>query len=305
MTTQQPDHMKSFLPTVPGTNSARVHVYTLGWNVERMAPYFLRHYGMFADKIYFYDNGSTDSTTAIVKNYPRTEVIPFDTNNEDNELRKMELRNHVYKQSRGVADFVIVVDIDEFLYHPSITMLLTRYKQEGVTFPQVQGYSMVAFRFPRVNDQIYSVVKWGVPAASSNKRCMFHPSIEINYGPGSHTCNPRGMLVESRAPELKPLHFNHVGYGTVVARYRAYRQRRSAVNRQRGWSYHYFYNSQRVAHNFVIMRLSSVNVIDGTGVGCLERLLRTVFERVRTVRSCSRRFLSRMRRCTEPSRSRG
>lgn len=52
----------------------RIHVYTICWNEERFLPYFLRHYGAFAEEITVFDNGSDDNSVAIARAFPNTRV---------------------------------------------------------------------------------------------------------------------------------------------------------------------------------------------------------------------------------------
>ena len=53
------------------------------------------------------------------KKSPRyaTEVIPYSTGGKINDFKYLEIKNNAWKKSRGKADWVIVVDMDEFLYH--------------------------------------------------------------------------------------------------------------------------------------------------------------------------------------------
>src|SRR5690606_2040831 len=114
----------------------RVHVYTVCWNEAKFLPYFLAHYAQFADRIFVYDNGSTDRSPDIVRAHPKAELRQFDSGGTFDDLSNINVKNNAYKESRGQADFVIVVDADELIYHPAIRELLQRYKEEGITFPK-------------------------------------------------------------------------------------------------------------------------------------------------------------------------
>ena len=63
--------------------------------------------------------------------------------------------NQCWKQSRDVADWVIVTDVDEHLYHPQGTEYLARCAVEGVTLIPALGYQMISAIVPR-RDRTYA-----------------------------------------------------------------------------------------------------------------------------------------------------
>lgn len=221
------------------TAAPRIHAYTICWNVEGILPYFLRHYSGFCDQIVFYDNMSTDGTREIIRGCSKAVLVDFDTTGQIDEQHYLRIKNHAYKQSRGVADFVIVADIDEFLYHPRLGDVLTKYKTEGVTLPRVDGYNMVSLLHPRQNGDLIKLVKRGRYSPQYSKRCVFDPQLEINYLPGAHRCEPVGTVVESQDASLKLLHYHYLGCASVISRYRAYRERLSAANRRLPYAVQY------------------------------------------------------------------
>src|SRR6516165_10860911 len=120
-----------------------IHLYALAWNEEVIMPYFLRYYSDFCDKIVIYDNESTDKTVEIVNSFPNTEIRSWNSNNQIDDHLYLRVKNNCYKESRGIADWVIVGDADEFLFHPNLKERLEYYKEAGITLPKVTGYDMV------------------------------------------------------------------------------------------------------------------------------------------------------------------
>ncbi len=122
---------------------------------------------------------------------------------------------------------VIVVDIDEFVYHPFLIDLLRDYKASGVTLPKIKGYNMVSERFPEGHEAILRAVRHGVPddvdmdgyLNAYGKRCVFHPSIDINCDPGCHECSPQGEVRESETAEIKLLHYKYLGLDYTLKRF--------------------------------------------------------------------------------------
>ncbi len=94
-----------------------VHVHVLCWNEEVLIPYFLDHYS-FADKIILYDHESDDNSLDLLSD--NVEVKTYSTGGEIRDDIWIDIKNNCWKTSRGEADFVIVCDMDEFLYHPNM-----------------------------------------------------------------------------------------------------------------------------------------------------------------------------------------
>jgi hypothetical protein len=112
----------------------KIRIYTVCWNESAMLPHFLRHY-QFADKIVVYDHHSTDDSAAIIWRFPNTILHTLHCPDEIHESQLLRVKNNIYKECRGQADFVIVVDADEFVYHPFLMDLMADYKAEGITLP--------------------------------------------------------------------------------------------------------------------------------------------------------------------------
>jgi len=216
-----------------------IHLYTVCWNVEGLLPYFIRHYEPLCDRLVFYDNMSTDSTRAIIERCDKASVVDFDTGGEIDQSNYLRIKNEKYKQSRGVADYVIVVDIDEFLYHPDLRAVLCRYRDEGVTLPKVTGFTMVSLFHPRAVRPLIEVVRRGRFSPQYSKMCVFAPELDINYLPGAHRCEPSPQGVESREAELRLLHYHYLGLWTVLRRYVYYQRRLSERNRREAYSVQY------------------------------------------------------------------
>jgi len=221
----------------------RIHVYTVAWNEEAILPHFLRHYERFAERIVVYDNGSDDATPRIASAHPKTELRRYETRGRLHDGRKAALLSSCYRESRGAADWIVAVDTDELLYHPELVDVLARYRRCGVTLPRVAGYSMVTDepvpdpgRFPGLLCERFVD---GAPNPNFDKRCIFHPDVDIRFAYGQHQCDPHGPVVESAEAELKLLHYKHFCVDYVWERYQRLRPRLSRFNRWRRLGVHY------------------------------------------------------------------
>ena len=121
-----------------------IHLHTLTWNEEIMVPFFLRHYENIVDKIFINDNESDDKTVELLSAHPKCEISSFNTGGEYRELLNHEIKDHAWKKSKGLCDYVIMCDFDEFLYHPNIHSFLEDVEDLDVDIVQPDGYEMVA-----------------------------------------------------------------------------------------------------------------------------------------------------------------
>lgn len=218
----------------------KIHLITCCYNEERLLPYFLKHYGQFCDLITFYDDNSTDKSLDIIRSFPNTEIIPQNTGLTDNfdDNNVLNIKNEKYKIDRNY-DWVIIVDIDEFLYNSDLRGILERYKKEGITIPYTTGFDMYAKKFPTEDKQIYEIVQQGRLASNHSKKVIFSPrDVDINYTMGCHTCNPSGNIVYSLDNELKILHYVYLSHEYMIKKRKNIFDRLCENNKLMGFGTH-------------------------------------------------------------------
>ena len=179
-------------------------------NEEYMLPYFLRHYETFADKIFIFDDHSTDRTVEIARDHNKTILQDFKYNRGMNEDDFNDCFEKSYKKySRDLADWVICVDGDEFIYNKNVIGVLKEQKERGVQVIQSIGYMMVSEVLPQKKGQIYEESKKGIRFPKYDKTVIFDPSLDITFGEGRHTTNiPRGAKVAQK--DLLLLHYRYL-----------------------------------------------------------------------------------------------
>jgi len=228
----------------------KIHVYAIAWNEEVIMPYFLRYYSEFCDKIVIYDNESTDRTPEIVRACPKAEIRSWSSNNEINEHRYVEIKQSCYKESRGEADWVLVCDVDEFLFHPQLSERLEFYKNTGVTLPKVTGYEIVPNCELKPDENLPFVYQNGARAVSFDKRMIFNPNLDIRYAAGCHslTNTPSGM-VESN-DSLYLMHFKKLNLPYYISRHTLLGTRLSNFNKQNRWAFHYQWTPEQMTAEY-------------------------------------------------------
>lgn len=216
-----------------GINRPIIHYYAVCWNEEKLLPFVLNYYSKFTDKIIIFDNYSDDHSVDIINGFPSTKIIEFKTDGF-NDLVHIDIKNNCWKKSRGKADYVIVCDIDELIYHDEILEKIKSLQADGHTIVKPFGYNMYSTDFPKYcpDKLITEQVKRGVRHPMMDKCILFDPHaiIEINYKPGAHECYPCGRVFYYQKEDIKLLHYKHIGIEQLIARNLMYAQRLSKEN---------------------------------------------------------------------------
>jgi glycosyltransferase involved in cell wall biosynthesis len=186
-----------------------ITVITLTKNERAMIPFFLRHYARFADLIVVNDNDSSDGTREYAMSHPKTVVIPYSTGGVLRDDVHRDIKSNQYRTLPG--EWFIIVDCDEFVWHPDMAGYLDRCYHAGITLPRVAGYNMVGPKngIPDDDDraQLTDLIPNGVRYPFYDKSAVVHKSIQINYMIGSHYANPTGRVLQSQDAEIKLLHY--------------------------------------------------------------------------------------------------
>lgn len=226
-----------------------VHAYFLCYNEEHILPHLLDYYSEFCEKIHILDNQSTDRSRQIIQSYENTEIITWDSKKQVRDDLYLELKNTIWKRSRGTADFVIVGDADEFLFHEDMEEFLTKSKKEGYTIFKPEGYHMIGDEdlILSSEDDIFEKVTHGIRGVSNDKLMLFdcNKIFEINYLFGCHQANPIGDIKIYNSPDLKMLHYKYLGLNDFIPKQRARGQRLSDFNKRNGLGMYYLYDEKK------------------------------------------------------------
>lgn len=212
----------------------QIEAYILCNNEELLMPYIMRHYSQFA-KVIILESNSTDRTIDIARNMG-AEVWRYEVPDEINDDWFTKLKNACWKGTQ--ADWVMVADADEFIYHPNIVKAL---KSCQGTVIQPRFFNMYSETFPATEGQIYEEVINGVEQTSPKaKMNVFRPMAikEMNYFPGCHEAFPTGNVRIDDTTEIKTLHMRNLSRQFVIDRNMRARRRNCELNRQMGWGCH-------------------------------------------------------------------
>jgi glycosyltransferase involved in cell wall biosynthesis len=226
------------------------------YNEELLLPFAINFYKRrFPDcKIIIYDNGSTDKTVEIAKSH-KCEVLIFDTNNEIDDEKLIELKNNCWKSAN--TDWVVVCDCDEML--DISEQQLIHEDKIGSTIISVEAYNMVNF-YGGTN---VVGIKHGCREVTYDKRVLFNKRkiSNINYFEGAHRCNPIGDIKYSNT-KYKFYHYRYIDVDYIIERYHEYRQRLSEKNIKNGWGGQYMDSEQCIREKFEQAKSNSVKIIN-------------------------------------------
>lgn len=253
---------------------SKIWVYSLTYNEEHFVKNFLAAY-KDAERIVIFDNESTDRTVELLQQDPRVEVRNNPTNGTIRDDRYLEIKNDwsnsgfpiSWKEARGKADWVIVVDFDEIFCNAwrtkgsTVIDLDLSYAEElGFDIIKPYGYNMLSLDAPLgAEGHPYNYSKKGTRHEPNDKMCCFRPDRieEMNYFAGCHRAEPSGRGVKTEElkvchlKQYKMLHFKWWNLEQYMTRMAEYQTRMSDINKRRGWGWHYLESLEFLRNQFI------------------------------------------------------
>lgn len=231
-----------------------IEIYTCAHQEAKILPYFMRHYNQYG-KVYIYEGHSTDSTREIAEKLGAT-VLFLDTQNQVRDDIMIDVKNNCWKESK--ADWVIICDMDEFVWHPDFMTYLSTIP-ETIIAPRT--FEMFSNQFPKTEGQIYDEVQYGFEIRT--KFCLFRPQKlkEISYGAGCHDALPQGEVYINYHTEIFCLHMRHLGIDYVVNRNSYLNARMSEINKKMGWGWHTGLPKSSVEEYFNVNRINLMKIV--------------------------------------------
>jgi len=212
-----------------------VESFIIAWNEEDTIGLTIDYYKRFGP-VNLFDNFSTDRTREIAEEHG-AKVMLFGQQGILSDKAYLKVKNHCWKTSK--ADWVIVCDADEVLWHHELEKVLN--EEKGTIF-NTYGWNVYSHEIPGSWLDVTS----GIHAPNFSKKIIFRPTLQaINYEYGCHRCEPRGDVRYSDII-LTVFHYRNVGGPQRLCnRHKIYRERMSPLNRELKLGHHYLQEDQR------------------------------------------------------------
>lgn len=229
-----------------------------------MLPYFFKYYDNIADQYFIWDHDSTDNTLSMLRSHPKVTINKFEPQGSSLVISALNLLNQFWKASIGKADWVIICDVDEHLYHPNnLRTYLQECTAKGITLVVPTGYEMVSDFFPDIDKPLHETIRDGVRSPAHDKPQLFNPNAiqEINFCPGRHTAMPIGNVIKPAINEVLLLHYKYLGFDYMNTRYNELKQGLLGQDIAKGMGFHYLWNENQKFEQFQNLKNNSIKVL--------------------------------------------
>ena len=214
-----------------------INVVLLCFNESALLPHVVKHYKKYLPscKINILDNQSTDNSVKIATDLG-CYVALWNSNNINDEELKISLRNSIWKNIKD--GWIIMADMDEFVCVTEDDLI--KEMNSGVSILTIKGYDMIgeSETLDLSDIDLQEIKKYVENEYETKHLCFLREAItDMNYGPGSHWCNPTGNVVYSSTVYMNK-HMSYLGLNFLTNKLTE-RYKRSEQNRTMGWSVHY------------------------------------------------------------------
>src|SRR6266403_2276511 len=246
----------------------KIDLYARCWNERDMLPFFFLHYDKLVQRYIIYDDASTDNSQEILRLNPKVELRPMPpySDPESRSRSALALQETCWRESRGIADWVIITDIDEHLYHPDMYGYLAQCRAQGVTIIPALGYQMLSEHFPEHKTLLCQSLTRGACDLVYSKLGIFSPNEidAVNYTQGRHSAAPKGRVVLPARDELLLLHYHYLGFERVRKRNAQFVTRQRKNDIAMGWGSEYSLSSKQLREvwNLIASRLVDISQPD-------------------------------------------
>ena len=248
----------------------RVHLYAKCWNEIRLLGFFFRHYDSVVHRYIIFDEGSTDGSLDLLRGHPKVELRRFVRNDPDSFIiSELNLFNNCWKESRGFrgspcADWVIVCNIDEHLFHPNLGGYLSKCLEAGITAIPALGCQMLVKEFPQTSEHLCYTQTSALPDPTDCKLIVFSPTAikDINFEVGGHATSPTGCVVVPARDELLLLNYRILGIDYTLERFAELRSRLGPSDNAQGWGFHYKWTRDDLQQMYATLPEKGINTLD-------------------------------------------
>lgn len=246
----------------------KIHLYTFCYNEINILPFVVDYWKFITCRVIVYDNMSTDGSVEYLRKFDFIEVREYNTNNKLNDFTLVNIKNSCWKESIGIADFVIVCDMDECIYGLNINTTLINCRNIGINVIIPKFYNLISLQFPQYDStkfihqqiQTFYIDRWE-DFKNDNGKCgekckalIFNPSAinNINYLVGCYEANPSGEnICIKQVDTIYCMHLHDIGLSRKIKRFAERKQRMSEDNLKWHLSDFYLETRKKIISDFI------------------------------------------------------
>lgn len=202
----------------------KIDWYCLCYNEEFIIPWIVQYWEKIRKDgidlhVYVWDNYSTDKSVEILSKYDWITVNYFKTEGQD-DIRQAMIKNTVWKNSKGKADFVCVTDFDEIIWSNDLKSELQKMKDGGYNVLGTQWFAFCGDEIPVYTEDKYlhQLVGKGYKQYINHmpqykdlgKFMIIDPNLieTMNWSVGNHICNPKPQMKLYISDKIVAFHVN-------------------------------------------------------------------------------------------------
>jgi SAM-dependent methyltransferase len=189
-----------------------IHVYTRFRNDAATLADVLTWYMRWADRVIAYDEGSSDGSGQLARDVAGVVVEPW-------QGERRRFHDEVWQQSRGQADWVVLVEADEIVWSDDPAEALRRCRQRGVTVVVPWGFEMLGVTGdPSKRSRLWERIRLGAYRIERSRPAIFDPAAieSMGYDDEGLKASPRGRVHLDTSGALKLLRYRFIGQGNAL-----------------------------------------------------------------------------------------
>lgn len=198
--------------------------YVLCYNEEFIIPWIVQYWERIKQDgidlhVYVYDNCSSDKSVEMLSKYDWITIAQFQTEGQD-DIVQAQIKNTVWKRSKGKADFVVVSDFDEIIWSNDLESELQYMKDNDYNVLGTAWYAFCGDEIPAYDKDKYlhQMVGKGYKQHINHmkeyghlgKFMIINPNTidDMGWSVGNHICNPSSELRLYVSDKIVAFHIN-------------------------------------------------------------------------------------------------
>lgn len=198
--------------------------YVLCYNEEFIIPWIVQYWEKIRKDgidlhVYCYDNYSSDKSVEMLSKYDWITINYFKTDGQD-DIKQAMIKNSVWKNSKGKADFVCVSDFDEILWSNDLESELQYMKDNDYNVLGTKWYAFCGEKIPEYSEDKYlhQLVERGYKQHINHmpeykdlgKFMIIDPNKidDMGWSVGNHICKPSPEIRLYISDKIVAFHIN-------------------------------------------------------------------------------------------------